>query len=276
VPKVACGLDVTPLVIVDGGDDGTARVALEEGAVTFAFPVNLGHGVALRVATTFASLWVPSTSSPSMPTDRTTPPRFPQLLQPLVDDEADFVVASRRLGVDRNGDRYRQLGVVFFAWLMNLLTGAHLTDTSNGFRALRVTMLADVKGRLEQDSTRRPSCSSPRSSEGGGWRNVRRCGTSAPRASRRRGPTSSTDFVTRPCCSGPGAGALSQTFTRFGRARCPFAFGRAAVVRLLPTERACPRSRQVDARRGSATRCHSEFSALLGDDDQQEEPCAPR
>jgi hypothetical protein len=79
------------------------------------------------------------------------PTEMPQLLQPLVDDEADFVVASRRLGVDRTADRYRQLGVVFFAGLMNLLTGAQLTDTSNGFRALRVTMLADVKGRLEQD-----------------------------------------------------------------------------------------------------------------------------
>ena len=53
--------------------------------------------------------------------------------------------------MDETADRYRQVGVVFFAALMNRLTGAHLTDTSNGFRALRVTMLADVKDRLEQD-----------------------------------------------------------------------------------------------------------------------------
>ena len=49
VPAEACGLPVTPLVVVDGGNDDTAQVALDGGAVTFVFPVNLGHGVALRV-----------------------------------------------------------------------------------------------------------------------------------------------------------------------------------------------------------------------------------
>jgi len=49
VPEKACGLAVTPLVVVDGGDDGTDAAAIEAGAVTFVLPVNLGHGVALRV-----------------------------------------------------------------------------------------------------------------------------------------------------------------------------------------------------------------------------------
>ena len=68
-----------------------------------------------------------------------------------LDDAADFVVASRRLGVDTTADRYRQAGVVFFAWLMNHLIGTRLTDTSNGYRALRATMLSDVAPRLVQD-----------------------------------------------------------------------------------------------------------------------------
>ncbi|MGO9333809.1 MAG: glycosyltransferase family 2 protein [Acidimicrobiales bacterium] len=151
VPKVACGLDVTPLVIVDGGEDETARVAMEGGAVTFVFPVNLGHGVALRVGydlcVALGARYVVTFDADG----QNDPAEMPGLLEPLVADEADFVVASRRLGVDKTGDRYRQFGVVFFAALMNLLTGAHLTDTSNGFRALRAAMLEDVKGRLEQD-----------------------------------------------------------------------------------------------------------------------------
>jgi hypothetical protein len=73
------------------------------------------------------------------------------LLQPVVDDAADFVVASRRLGVDETADSYRKAGVVWFSWLMNRLMGSNLTDTSNGFRALRATLLADVVPRLEQD-----------------------------------------------------------------------------------------------------------------------------
>ena len=34
---------------------------------------------------------------------------------------------------------------------MNRMTGAHLTDTSTGYRGLRVTMLADVVDRLTQE-----------------------------------------------------------------------------------------------------------------------------
>jgi glycosyltransferase involved in cell wall biosynthesis len=151
VPGTACGLDVTPVVVVDGGDDATARIAREKGAVVFEFPVNLGHGVALRVG---YDLCVRTGAQYVVTFDadgQNDPTELPTMLQPLVDDEADFVVASRRLGVDETADRYRQLGVVFFAALMNRLTGAHLTDTSNGFRALRATLLADVVGRLEQD-----------------------------------------------------------------------------------------------------------------------------
>lgn len=151
MPATACGLEVTPVVVVDGGDDTTARVAREAGAATFAFPVNLGHGMALRVG---YDLCVAAGAQYVVTLDadgQNDPAEMEGLLQPLVDDEADFVVASRRLGVDRSADRYRRAGVVFFAWLVNRLTGAQLTDTSNGYRALRAAMLADVVGRLEQD-----------------------------------------------------------------------------------------------------------------------------
>lgn len=151
VPEKACGLAVTPVVVVDGGDDGTDRVALDAGATTFVLPVNLGHGVALRVG---YGLCVSAGAQYVVTLDadgQNDPAEIETMLEPLVDDKADFVVASRRLGEDRTDDRYRRAGVVFFAGMINLLTGARLTDSSNGYRALRVTMLSDVAGRLEQD-----------------------------------------------------------------------------------------------------------------------------
>ncbi len=151
IPSEACGLPVTPVVVVDGGDDATDRVAIDGGAVTFVFPVNLGHGVALRVG---YDLCVGAGARYVVTLDadgQNDPAEIETMLRPLVDDAADFVVASRRLGVDETTDRYRRTGVVFFSWLMNRLTGAQLTDTSNGYRALRATMLSDVVGRLEQD-----------------------------------------------------------------------------------------------------------------------------
>jgi glycosyltransferase involved in cell wall biosynthesis len=151
VPTEACGLAVTPLVVVDGGEDTTDRVAREHGAVTFTFPVNLGHGMALRVG---YDLCVSKGAQYVVTFDadgQNDPSEMETMLEPLVADAADFVVASRRLGVDETEDRYRQAGVVFFAWLINRLIGTRLTDTSNGYRALRATMLSDVTPRLVQD-----------------------------------------------------------------------------------------------------------------------------
>jgi glycosyltransferase involved in cell wall biosynthesis len=151
IPETACGLPLTTVVVVDGGDDRTAEISEKSGATTIVFPVNLGHGVALQVGYRFCidrgAKWIVTIDADG----QNDPAEIPVLLQPLVEDESDFVVASRRLGTDHTTDRTRKLGVVFFSSMMNLMTGAHLTDTSNGYRALRTTMLEDVLDRLEQE-----------------------------------------------------------------------------------------------------------------------------
>jgi glycosyltransferase involved in cell wall biosynthesis len=151
IPDTACGLPLTTLVIVDGGSDRTAEISEKSGATTIVFPVNLGHGVALKVGYRFCidhgAKWIVTIDADG----QNDPDEIPVLLQPLIDDETDFVVASRRLGTDNTTDKTRKLGVVVFSAMMNLMTGAHLTDTSNGYRGLRVTMLADVIDRLVQD-----------------------------------------------------------------------------------------------------------------------------
>jgi glycosyltransferase involved in cell wall biosynthesis len=151
VPETVCGMAVTPLVVVDGGEDATDRVAKEAGALTFVLPTNLGHGVALRVGydvcVSGGARYVVTLDADG----QNDPAETEGLLRPLVDDEADFVVASRRLGVDETADAYRKAGVIWFSWLVNRFMGSRLTDTSNGFRALRASMLADIAPRLEQD-----------------------------------------------------------------------------------------------------------------------------
>ena len=44
------------------------------------------------------------------------------MVQPLLDDTADFVIASRRLGVDQTTDRFRQAGVKFYDWVLNAIS----------------------------------------------------------------------------------------------------------------------------------------------------------
>jgi glycosyltransferase involved in cell wall biosynthesis len=151
MPAEACGLPVMTLVVVDGDTDRTAEIARDKGATVLVFPTNLGHGVALwegyRLCIEKGAKYCVTLDADG----QNDPGEIPVMLKPLLDDEADFVVASRRLGEDNTSDRFRKLGVVVFSSIMNKMTGATLTDTSNGYRALRVSMLADVVDRLVQE-----------------------------------------------------------------------------------------------------------------------------
>ena len=150
MPSEACGLAVTTLVVVDGGSDDTERVSLDAGAITFVLTENLGHGYALRVGYALC-IELGTQYVVTLDADgQNDPAEIPVMLQPLIDDQADFVVASRVLGRDTTSDSVRKAGVRVFSWIMSAMGRTKLTDTSNGYRALRVSMLEDVAYRLVQ------------------------------------------------------------------------------------------------------------------------------
>lgn len=152
MPETIDGAPYTTLVVVDGGEDRTAEIARSfPGVKVIEFPVNLGHGVALQVTYRYCIDHGVKFVVTLDADGQNDPAEIPQILAPLVADEADFVVASRVLGVDKTSDLVRKSGVRFFSFVMNRMTGAKLTDTSTGYRGLRVTMLADVVDRLRQE-----------------------------------------------------------------------------------------------------------------------------
>jgi glycosyltransferase involved in cell wall biosynthesis len=150
MPTAACGLELATLVIVDGGSDHTDQVSFDSGALTYVLTENLGHGYALRVG---YALCVELGAHFVVTLDadgQNDPSEIPVMLQPLVDDEADMVVASRRLGRDTTTDRFRKAGVRVFSVVLSAIGGTKLTDTSNGYRSMRVAMLEDIAYRLRQ------------------------------------------------------------------------------------------------------------------------------
>ena len=151
MPASLDGRAYTTLVVVDGGEDRTAEIARSfPGVVVIEFPVNLGHGVALQTAYRYC-INNGVTYVVTLDADgQNDPAEIAQILAPIIADQADFVLGSRVLGVDKTSDKIRKSGVRFFSFIMNRMTGAGLTDTSTGYRALRVTMLADVVDRLTQ------------------------------------------------------------------------------------------------------------------------------
>jgi glycosyltransferase involved in cell wall biosynthesis len=151
VPTLVGDLEVSTLVVVDGGTDATARVARDAGVATAVLPVNLGQGAALRLGYDLAldhgARYVVTLDADG----QNDPSELGSLLGPLLDDRADFVIASRRLGTDRTTDRFRRAGVRCYAGAIEAITGQRLTDTSNGYRAFRAELLADVVPSLRED-----------------------------------------------------------------------------------------------------------------------------
>lgn len=82
------------------------------------------------------------------------PEEMDLLINPIVNDKADFVQGSRYLPGGKFGQMplYRQLATRYLhPLLFNFVTGKKMTDTTNGFRAIRSSLLQDKRINLHQD-----------------------------------------------------------------------------------------------------------------------------
>ncbi len=81
------------------------------------------------------------------------PDEMERLVKPILDGEVEMAHGSRVLGhADRNHFA-RELGIVFFNRLVSFITRTHVTDCSNGYRAVRTTVLPQLVLRQEQFHT---------------------------------------------------------------------------------------------------------------------------
>jgi hypothetical protein len=151
MPTLLGDLEVSTLVVVDGGGDDTAGVAIDAGAFTCVLPVTLGQSAALRLGYRLAAergaRYVVTVDADG----RSDPEEMAALLAPLLDDTADLVIASRRPGIDRDTARLRRAGAELDAWVVNAIMSQQLSDPSSGYRAFRIELLDDIVPHLVQD-----------------------------------------------------------------------------------------------------------------------------
>jgi glycosyltransferase involved in cell wall biosynthesis len=150
IPAMTCGLPAATIVVVDGSDDDTAKIARKHGALVCDVPVNRGQGAALRLGYSLARTTGASYIVTIDADGQYDPAEIETVLAPVVAGEADFVTGSRRLGRQETDDVVRHLGVRLFAWLMSRLSGQRITDTSFGLRAMRAEVTGEVRLRQPQ------------------------------------------------------------------------------------------------------------------------------
>jgi len=153
MPKEVCGVATEVLVVDDGSRDGTGDVAAAHGALVARHVANRGGGAALR---TGYRLMVESGAEIVVTLDadgQHLPAEMERLVAPVLSGEVDVAHGSRVLGrADRNHIA-REMGIVFFNRLVSFITRTHVTDCSNGYRAVRTTVLPLLVLRQEQFHT---------------------------------------------------------------------------------------------------------------------------
>lgn len=141
------------LVIDDGSTDDTAHAARRHGVTVISLGRVCGVGAALREGLEYARRRAFDIAVIMAGNNKDEPREIPRLLEPIFRDEADFVVGSRYLEGGRSGGdmpRYRKFATRLHPWLVSLLTRRRITESTNGFRALRLSLLDDPRINLDQ------------------------------------------------------------------------------------------------------------------------------
>lgn len=141
------------LIVDDGSTDRSVEVAESFGAKSISLGATIGVGAAIRTGYDYAISNGFDIAVVMAGNNKDHPEEIPHLLDPIVSGVADLVQGSRWLG--NTGDLgemplYRRFATKLHPALFNLISGARMTDTTNGFRAASKKLLSDPQLDLDQ------------------------------------------------------------------------------------------------------------------------------
>lgn len=145
------GIDVA--VVDDGSTDQTPAIVTARGATLLRSPRQEGVGAAIRRAYRWAHAQGYDITVILSGNDKDRPDEIARLVAPIVEGRADLVQGSRYLASGRHENMpLHRIGAsqVLHPLLFRLASGRRVTDTTNGFRAMRLAMLDDPRLGLDQ------------------------------------------------------------------------------------------------------------------------------
>jgi len=154
-----CGVrnQVDYLIVDDCSDDGTTEMFAsygDKGVRTIRHAQRSGVGVAIRTAITYGRKNHYDILVIMAGNDKDNPEEIPRLIDPIIHDGFDFIQGSRYKGQDGTGGDmpfYRKIATRMHPWLMRLITGKKVTDTTNGFRAFKLSIFKDPAIDIHQE-----------------------------------------------------------------------------------------------------------------------------
>lgn len=124
------------VVINDGSKDQTARVASLCGAHVISLEKNQGKAAAVMAGFNYALQQNYKFVVMLDGDGQNIPDQIPNLLQPLLDKEADLVIGSRFLTKGEKIPIYRQFGQKVLNEATNAGSSSKVSDTQSGFRSM--------------------------------------------------------------------------------------------------------------------------------------------
>ena len=121
----------------DGSSDSSARIAESCGATVHRHRVNRGYGGALKSLFQVAKEMDADVLVILDSDGQHDPSSIPDLIEPIINDEVDFVIGSRFVegGNTEDMPAYRRLGIKVITAASNLSSDLDISDTQSGFRA---------------------------------------------------------------------------------------------------------------------------------------------
>jgi glycosyltransferase involved in cell wall biosynthesis len=137
------GLRSEILVVDDHSRDRSAEISRSLHVKVYSLRQHMGKGYALRAGFRKAKGEIIVTIDSD---GSNRPEELPLLLKPVLQDKADLVIGSRFSGnTPTSGKKFNAAGVRIFNLMIRILTGAAVSDSQSGYRAMKSEVLENLR-----------------------------------------------------------------------------------------------------------------------------------